>query len=117
MSMESFRAQLMNERWYAVFWWTVVGIFIAAGAWGYYRSIGPGTPGIGQIVRLSSLPGAYGDEPTVVVRVPDGSIREIPIQPYQLTRCRVGNRIAVVAVADTYRVDFQGCAADGDHKS
>ncbi|MFL6787878.1 MAG: hypothetical protein ACJ8FC_04360 [Sphingomicrobium sp.] len=106
--MESLCGPLAREWRNTVAWWTVVGIFIAGGAWGYYVHVaGPGQSATGRVVRLASRPDA--DTPIVLVRVADGSIRQMDIAEYQLARCHVGDRIAVVSVQNTYRVDVHGC--------
>jgi hypothetical protein len=111
MPMESLHGQLARDRRRTAIWWITVGIFVAAGAWGYYLHVaGPGRSATGQVVRLASRPDA--DTPIVLVRVADGSIRQMDIAEYQLARCHVGDRIAVVSVQNTYRVDVHGCDLD-----
>lgn len=96
--------------------WKLVLLLIGLGAvfvWLLIRSQSRQlpVPEEGQVVRFGSHATDEGNKPLVLVRLRDGSERQLRIHRTQVRTCRVGGRIQLVRRGSWVGVDPMACAA------
>jgi len=64
----------------------------------------------GQIVRFGMYADDIGNRPLVLVRLPDGSEREIQTPRDVLLRCRVGDNISLTRNGSYLKITPDGCS-------
>ena len=114
---DPFRRAIVAERWHTLrnakgailLAVTLVGLLVAytvLRTWEYGEPpVGAG----GEIVRFGSRADYDGDHPVVVVRLSDGSTRELSASAATLRGCRVGDRLPLIQTKLTYRASPKGC--------
>ena len=61
------------------------------------------------VVRLGTSPLETGDLPIVIVRLPDGSIRQLRASWPAVNRCKPGGSISLLQLGGRLRVGQNGC--------
>jgi hypothetical protein len=98
----------LRQEWPAV---ALISGFIAAGiAFGLYVFEGTPIPERARVVGFESYANQVGDHPIVVVRMADGSERQVPIPTSSLRRCKIGSTIRLLRWPHTIDVAPEGCA-------
>ena len=57
-----------------------------------FHSLGPASLERAGVVRFGSYANEFGDHPTVIVRLADGSTQQITSSPTALSGCAIGHR-------------------------
>lgn len=74
-----------------------------------FQSPGPIVREAASVVRFGSYADDFGNHPTVIVRLGDGSTQEILSTPELLRACKTGVIIAVARHAHALQVHPRGC--------
>jgi hypothetical protein len=71
---------------------------------------GPQEVLVGQVLRFGRYAHEGGDWPLLLVRLPDGSEREIYVRRDVVLDCRVGDKVSLIRINNYLRVTPDGCA-------
>jgi hypothetical protein len=108
---DPFRDQTLRERRTRIAGLAVLGFLLASIALLLFSlNSGERIFMTGEVVRFGSYADETGDHHLVLVRMPDGIVRQLFIRRDQVWQCKTGDRIEVLSVGNTYRVGLRGCA-------
>lgn len=104
------KLEAVSRSWAAIL--LLVGLSVTFVLLGMFVMRGLNMPAkqeVATVVRFGSYATDVGDRPLVIVRLRNGTIRQLSIERAQLQSCRVGNQIRLVQQADWLRVHYQAC--------
>ncbi len=87
-------------------------VFLLLGLFVTRTSSQPGEPDEGQVVRFGSRATDEGDRPLIIVKLRDGTEKQLFIHRAQIQTCRVGARIQLVRKGDWLGVHRRACLVD-----
>lgn len=88
----------------------LVVLAIVLGLWRYRDDAATVVEERAELIRFGVTSDYDGDHPTVIVRLRDGSVRQLSASRASVRLCRVGGGIRVLRSENTLRVSPFGCA-------
>lgn len=87
----------------------IVLLFVGAGLLATRSVNEPASPTLGHVVRFGSYATDLGDRPMIVVKLQDGTIRQLHVRRAQLQTCRKGDPIQLIEQGHMIFVHARAC--------